>query len=53
MNVDAGGSYDGRIVPGAELSRITGVVEQNVSRKEWKLVSLDDVTMDALKNRNR
>ena len=28
MNVDAGGPYDGRIAPGAELSRITGVVEQ-------------------------
>jgi hypothetical protein len=29
MNVDAGGPYHARIVPGAELSRITGVVEQN------------------------
>ena len=39
MNVDAGAPYDQRIVTGAQLARITGMVEQ-YTRDEWDYYQL-------------
>jgi acyl-CoA thioesterase FadM len=43
---------DGHLVHTA-TGEITHGYAKNVSRKEWKLVSFDEVTLDALNNRNR
>lgn len=43
---------DGGLIHTA-TGEITHGYAKNISRKEWKLVNLDEVTLDALNNRNR